>query len=257
MCLYLDLGVIRLPSYGVMITIGIILANLLAILLCKRYRLDGNDFIILEAYAFLGGFLGAKLLYLVVSFSQIDWGRIFEFDYFNRLMQGGFVFYGGLLWGIATIFAAGRLHHIVAAAYVRHMIGLIPLIHGFGRIGCFLAGCCYGRPYDGRFAVTFLEGSLAPSGIPLFPVQLTEALLLFLLGALILIADWKWQVSYTVELYLSLYGIIRFVLEYFRYDAVRGSLWIFSTSQWISIGLILWAVISVAAKITKSNDRNI
>lgn len=257
MCLYLDLGVIRLPSYGVMITIGIILANLLAILLCKRYRLDGNDFIILEAYAFLGGFLGAKLFYLVVSFSQIDWGRILEFEYFNELMQGGFVFYGGLLGGIAAIFAAGRLHRIRAASYVRHMIGLIPVIHGFGRIGCFLAGCCYGRPYEGGLAVTFPEGSLAPSGIPLFPVQLVEALLLFLLAAFILVADWKWQVSYTVELYLGIYGIIRFVLECFRYDAVRGSLWIFSTSQWISIGLMLWAVISVAAKITKSNDRNI
>lgn len=64
-----------------MIAMGVIIANLLAFWLLKRYKLDSNDFIILEAYTFLGAFIGAKLLFLLVSYSMIDWSRIFELTY--------------------------------------------------------------------------------------------------------------------------------------------------------------------------------
>lgn len=238
MKLYIQIGNLQLPTYGLLIVIGVIIANLIALYILKKYALDLCEFIILEAYTFLGAFLGAKLLYLWVSRENIDWSQFFDPDYFNQIMQGGFVFYGGLIGGIITALLAGKIHKIDSILYFRKFIVLIPIMHGFGRIGCHLAGCCYGKPYSGPFAVIFPEGSLAPSGISLFPVQLTEACFLFMIGALLVFLEIKKNYEYTIELYLILYSILRFVLEYFRYDDARGHFFLFSTSQWISIALI-------------------
>lgn len=243
MQLYVNVLSHRMPSYGLMIVIGVVLANLLALCLLKKFNQDANDFIILEAYAFLGGFIGAKLLYLVVSFKQIEWNRITEIDYFNQLMQSGFVFYGGLILGLVFILGAGKLHKLPAIEFIRNFIFLIPFIHCFGRIGCFLAGCCYGIPYGGIGAVVFPKDSLAISGVPLFPVQLVEAVFLMIISLTILILQLKLGWKYTVETYLITYGIIRFILEFFRNDDVRGSIYMFSTSQWISLLLIMVAIV--------------
>ncbi len=243
MKIFIEIGNFKLPTYGLMIVIGVALANLIAIKLIKKYKLDQYDFIILEAYTFLGAILGAKLLFLIVSFNEIDFSRIFEWSYLKALLQGGFVFYGGLIGGIFTVLLAGKLHKINTLTYMKTVICLIPIIHAFGRIGCFLAGCCYGKPYDGIFSVVFPEKSMAPSGIPLFPVQLFEAICLLIIGLGILFLQLKFDFTKTVELYLILYGILRFVLEYLRYDEARGHLLIFSTSQWISILLISFIIV--------------
>ena len=155
---------LTVPSYGLCIAAGMITANLAAFVLIRRRRMDGNDFIILEAYTILGAFLGAKLFYLWVSRTLIDWSRMADPAYFNEWMRGGFVFYGGLILGLASAFASGRIHRIDTMLYVKRFIFLIPWIHGFGRIGCFLAGCCYGIPWRGMFAVTFPAGCAAPFG---------------------------------------------------------------------------------------------
>lgn len=243
MKIFIEIGNYKLPTYGLMIIIGVAIANLVALKILKKYKLDHLDFTILEGYTFLGAIIGAKLLYLIVSFDEIDFGRIFEWPYLKALLQGGFVFYGGLIGGILTALLAGKIHKIKTLTYMKTVICLIPIIHAFGRIGCFLAGCCYGKPYDGIFSVVFPEKSMAPSGIPLFPVQLFEAICLLLIGFTILFLQMKFDFSKTVELYLILYGILRFILEYLRYDAARGHLLMFSTSQWISIFLILFIIL--------------
>lgn len=248
MHLIIQFGNLEIPAYGLMIVIGVISANLLAVPIIKKYQLDFNDFIILEAYTFLGAFLGAKLLYLWVSRAEIDWSRFFEDEYFNQIMQGGFVFYGGLIGGICSAFLAGKLHHIQAMSYIRKLIFLIPWIHCFGRIGCHLAGCCYGKPYGGLFAVTYPIGSLAPAGVKLFPVQLVEALGVLVIAIVIILLQVKRNFSYTIELYLVFYGILRIILEYFRFDEVRGAILGLSTSQWISIILIGFVLIKIGHK---------
>ncbi len=236
--LYINILQIEFPAYGLIIAMGVIIANLLALWLLKRFKFDGNDFIILEAYTFLGAFFGAKVLYLIVSYSMIDWARIFELDYFNALMRGGFVFYGGLLGGIGACYIGGKIHHISVRRYIQYFIWLLPLIHCFGRIGCHLAGCCYGQPYNGPFSIVYHEGALAPANIELFPVQLIEAICLFLIAIFILVFVLMGHASYSLEIYFIMYGIIRFVLEFFRGDSIRGKLLYLSTSQWISILLI-------------------
>lgn len=255
MQLYFNLFGHSLPSYGAMIATGIVISNILAItLILRMYELDLNDFIILEAYCFLGAFLGAKILYLIVSYKEIKWNRFFDLHYFNVLMQSGFVFYGGMIGGLCAILVAGKVHKINYKNYVQHCVFLIPLIHCFGRIGCFLAGCCYGIPYHGLCAVTFPSNSLAPSGIPLFPIQLVEAAGLLLLALGILLMD-RFIKKNTLVLYLFGYGCLRFGLEFLRNDGERGHLGKLSTSQWISVLMIILSVIIAIAGIRKSKNQ--
>ena len=102
MHLYLKFFGLALPSYGLMIATGIITANILAFFCLLQDKKDINDFLILEAGGFLGAVLGAKLLYLAVSWKTINWEKI-SLPTFNKLMQGGFVFYGGLIGGILAL----------------------------------------------------------------------------------------------------------------------------------------------------------
>lgn len=242
MALYLNILGFHIPSYGFMITLGVITANLFALYPLRKYKLNFDDMLILEAYTLLGAFLGAKLLYLFISYRDIDWSRMLEPQYFNYIMQSGFVFYGGLIGGLLLFLLAGKIHHIDWKPFIIHLIYLIPWIHGFGRIGCFLAGCCYGIPYDGPFAVQFPEHSIAPSDTTLFPVQLVEAICLLILAVVLAILDLKKSYPHTIAIYFIVYGILRFLLEYVRYDAVCGHLFALSTSQWISIGFVVGTI---------------
>ena len=241
MHLYIDLFGLSIPAYGMMIVLGILIANLVAFIVIKRTKRDINDLIILEAYCFLGGFFGAKVLYLLISYAEIDWERIVEIEYLSDIMKSGFVFYGGLVGGLLAVYLAGKLHKVDAEKYVREFIFLIPFMHGFGRVGCFMAGCCYGTPYDGLGAVIFPEESFAVPNVSLFPVQLVEAVFLLLITVGILVLQMKYKWYYTIELYLISYGILRFALEYVRYDAARGAFAGLSTSQWLSIVLVGFA----------------
>lgn len=255
MHMYFHIGEFSLPGYSLMILSGMVIANILAVFTVKKRRLDINDFIICEGYILLGAFIGAKLLYLWVSRNQIDWSRFWQPDYFNALMLGGFVFYGGLIGGLATCLAGCRIHKINFVTYISNLIYLIPLVHGFGRIGCFLAGCCYGRPYDGVLAVVFPEGVFAPAGIKLFPVQLVEALLLFVLALLVwTLSNSSKNNSGSIYCYLIGYGIIRFGLEYLRFDEDRGLIGSFSVSQWISIFVAAGAILYYLATHHKKKE---
>ena len=141
---------LSLGTYGICCVIGGAFAIWLAIRNGKRFQQD--RFAMLEAcvWALIGGFLGAKLLYLLVSFSDIV--EMFQTSGFNwntisSLLEGGFVFYGGLLGGLAALLL--YLHHfqLPYGVYLSSITPAVPLAHAFGRIGCFFAGCCYGIPY--------------------------------------------------------------------------------------------------------------
>lgn len=254
MCIYFNLFGLNLPAYGFCIALGVIASNVIALRMIHKYGLDFNDLVILEAYCMLGGFIGAKILYFIVSYKTIEWQRITETKYFNQLMQGGFVFYGGLIGGLLLTFLAGKIHKINEIEYVRKFIFLIPFIHSFGRVGCFMAGCCYGMPYDGPGAVVFPAGSYAPAGIKLFPIQLVEAGLLLCIAIIILLMQIYKNYVLSVELYLLLYSTARFVLEFFRYDDIRGKVAGLSTSQWISIFILIGTHIELIIKHKKSED---
>ena len=237
----------EIGTYTVMATIGILIAGWFACRAAKRRGLDSNDMIVTLLFSAIGVFLGSHLLYgltnlptiiaLIRSPEQVDsFWRLLQWLFY---LLGGSVFYGGLLGGLA----AGTL-------YLRHK-GLplgefgdiaapaIPLFHCFGRIGCFLGGCCYG--VEVPWGITY-SNSLIPqaNGVPRLPVQLIESgfnLLLFLL-LYILLRKGCFR-RRLLWLYCSIYPAGRFVLEFFRGDTYRG-IWLgLSTSQWISLILLL------------------
>ena len=122
--------------------------------------------------------------------------------------------------------------------YAGKEVAQIALAHACGRIGCFLAGCCYGRETDSFLGVVFPEHSMAPSGVKLLPTQLFSSAGDFLIMAILLLYSRKTRPKgRTGALYLILYGIGRFLIEFLRADD-RGTVGSLSTSQFISIGIV-------------------
>ncbi|MBR1622854.1 MAG: prolipoprotein diacylglyceryl transferase, partial [Pseudobutyrivibrio sp.] len=139
MHLYINLLGRNIPSYGLCIVIGGVVTNIIAYYILKKKDFDIDDFILMETYGFLGAFIGAKVLYLLVSINEIDWNRFFQYKYFLTLMEGGFVFYGGIIGAIIFAYISSRIYSIYFWNYFKEVLFLLPLGHAFGRIGCFMA----------------------------------------------------------------------------------------------------------------------
>jgi len=225
--------------YGLFIAAGIILASFVGWYQVRRYSKDLNDFIIIAAAAGLLGVIGAKLLYIVVSFREIDFSRILEVEYISAVMAGGFVFYGGLIGGLLGLWICYKLLKLDVTAYVRIAIPCLPIVHAFGRFGCSVVGCCYGMQYNGLGKIMYDHSLFAPNHVYLFPIQLTEAVGNLLIAAILLYYINQKGGKKGLELYLLLYGILRFILEFFRGDARRGLFFGLSTSQYISLAILL------------------
>lgn len=234
-----------IPYYGLMIIVGVFVAAVFGFIQCRIHKLDFDNFILIAAMGAGGGMIGAKLLFLIVSWDSIDFSRIFELEYLKMLMAGGFVFYGGLIGGLLMIAVAHFCLKVDCRPYMDKCIMVLPIAHGFGRIGCNIVGCCYGMPYDGPFAKVYADSVVAPVNVGLFPVQLTEAVLEFIIAAVLVIYinTNKNAKKYSLSIYLLMYSVVRFVLEYLRYDSQRGIYGMFSISQWISIAMFLAALV--------------
>ncbi len=238
----IQIGTIMISWYGLFIVLGIAAGVLLGYILMRINHLKFDDFIQIACFVGLGAMAGAKLLYLIVSWESIDFSRITDPEYFSALMGGGFVFYGGVFGGLLGLYLCGKILHIQVAVYARAAIPVIPVAHAFGRIGCAMAGCCYGVPYDGPGAVVYTESIAAPLNVPLFLVQAVEAAGNLVITGVLCMYDVycrrQGRRAKSVQLYLVMYAVQRFVLEFLRYDdSERGIILGLSTSQWIGIGI--------------------
>ena len=225
------------PSYGMMVVIGSLISIAVILLRCRKKNIHLDDQLYFVAFIIMFTLLGAKLLYLLL-FENAD--VIFEsWSSFLDYMGGGFVFYGGLIGGCVGAICYAKFFEVNAVAAAENFVLIIPLFHCCGRIGCFLAGCCYGIEYTGPLAVTFTESLGAPNNVSLFPVQLWEAGLNLLVFFLLLAVDKKLKRPLqNFGLYAVIYGVIRFLLEFLRGDPARG-VWLLSTSQWISLLILI------------------
>ena len=245
--------------YGLCIVMGLFAAGFFLYVDCKRKNLLWENALIADVIAVGIGFWGAKILYLAVSFTPRDLLAIIQQGEVQAVIQGGFVFYGGLIFGILGAFLGIKIAKCSMRDYENTLIQTIPLAHGFGRIGCLCAGCCYGKPTDHFFHVVFTHpASDAPVGIGLIPVQIYESLFNFILFFVLLFLDVKYPKNrLLVPIYLMAYSAERFVIEYFRYDEVRGFFGGLSTSQWISIVFFAAGAAVLSIRAIRKTEGNI
>lgn len=232
--------------YGLCIVIGLVCAFLIGYYLCKKTNLNTDDFILICAYLISFGFLGAKILYILVSFKTTDFRLVLKsVKTFNYYISSGFVFYGGVIGGLFALFLVKKIHKLDVYEYCKVIVPCLCIAHSFGRIGCSLAGCCHGRITTGRIYFLYKHSIAAPNNVKLFPIQGIEAISVFIIGivcTILVLRRAKVKVEY---LYMISYAMLRFILEFFRGDQERGFFLIFSTSQIISIAIII--VVSLIA----------
>lgn len=249
---------ITLPMYGVMIVLGASIGLIVAVYKPVYPDLPRQDITFSAFYAAIGVFVGAKLLYLATllplvirNFQRIKWNLLIA----NELISGGFVFYGGLIGAVIMIFIYSKKFKLPFLKLTENMIPSVPLIHAVGRIGCFCAGCCYGRPMDPPFGVHFHIDSVAPHDISFFPVQLVESFINLIIFIVVFAYSRKQRRGgQIIGLYLLMYSIARFILEFFRADSIRGAFLGISTSQWISILLLPISIILISGKFGKISN---
>lgn len=240
------IGKFTIHGYGLMIAIGVIVAVLVAIYRAKKAGIDPEVVLDLVLIGLICGFGGGKILYLIVEWKD------FIKSPMTYLGGGGFVVYGGIILAMivgAVYFTLKKKDPLIVMDLIMPEVSIA---QGFGRIGCFLAGCCYGRITDSVFGVVFPEGSLAPAGVKLIPTQLIMSAGNFLIAGILLIAATKLKKrGQILSLYLILYAVGRFAVEFLRNDH-RGAVGVFSTSQFISlfiviigIGLFVWSTIGI------------
>ena len=125
----------------------------------------------------------------------------------------------------------------------------VALAQGFGRIGCFLAGCCYGRETDSALGIVFHNSNYTPNDVKLLPTQLISSGLDFLLCAVLILLDRKKKGDGQIAgAYLVLYSIGRFILEFYRGDLIRGNVGALTTSQFIAIFVAMAGVVMIAVR---------
>ena len=227
----LTIGGLTVHGYGLMIGIGFIAAYLMTEFRARKYRMNTDIVFTLFISSVVFGLLGAKVLYYLTILDRVikDPGVILD-------EMEGFVVYGGIIGGVLAGYVVCRIKKEKFWQYFDLIAPAIALAQGFGRIGCLLAGCCYGKETDSPLSITFHTSDFAPNDVALIPTQIYSSILDFLnCIVLCLIARYAKKERTVSGCYLIFYSTGRFILEFFRGDLERGSVGVLSTSQFISI----------------------
>ena len=239
-----SIGPFTVHGYGLMIAIGILVAYVTAEYRAKKHGLDPDKIFYLVIWAVVGGFAGAKVLYFLTRLKDIMENPRVLLD-----LADGFVVYGGIIGGIFSAMAYCKIKKMPFLKYFDLVMPSVALAQGFGRIGCFLAGCCYGRETDSALGIVFHNSSYAPNDVKLLPTQLISSGLDFLLCAVLILLDRKKKGDGQIAgAYLVLYSIGRFILEFYRGDLIRGNVGALTTSQFIAIFVALAGVVLIAVR---------
>lgn len=225
---------LHIQTYGVMVLIGFFAAYFTVKIRAKKAGYK-TDIFYLSVWALVGGFVLAKVLYwitvagrMVTAIGSI--GSTITFGaFFKDYVLSGFVFYGGLIGGAIAV--AWYLHdeRQKFSDFVNVVIPAIPLGQAFGRIGCFFAGCCY--------------GDVCITANTILPVQLVESACNFAIFGILLLVLRNKKRPIGLALYLMMYSVVRFILEFFREDTIRGHVGTLSTAQFMGIFLFVLGVL--------------
>ena len=240
-----ELGSFSLPTYGVLIALGFLVGISLSARLARRSGLDPERITNLGIVLLVSAILGAKLFLIADNWTyySADLSRLFSLE---ALRSGG-VFYGGLVAAIGVAFYYTRRHRMPWLATADAMVPGLAFGHAIGRLGCYAAGCCWGRECHLAWAVTFTDPAAhsftgVPLNVPLHPTQLYEASGTALIGIVLLCLYLRPHAAGTIlGAYLVLYSSFRFFVEFFRDDAARTLLVgeTVSTTQAVAVGLAL------------------
>lgn len=250
----LQIGTFSIRWYGIMAAIGFLLACLVISANRKIAKLSSDQASNTLFVAILSGIVGARIFYVVQFFDDYRDNPVSII----RIDQGGLVFYGGFILAIVSLIFYCRKNHLDFIRILDIYTPAIAVAHACGRIGCFLNGCCYGKPAgDAWYAVHYPADSLPCrhyGHVGLYPVQLVEAGEVLLLFVLFFYLVRRLKRGLPTALYLMIYGVLRFLNEWMRGD---NPSWIFTPAQWIGLGLIAAGAVLFKVCYGKKADDNI
>ncbi len=227
-------GAIHLYSYGLCIAIGVLLSLFLMQRRAVKEGFPKPEEVLDMAFAVLvWGFLGARLFYVLQNFSyyRAEPLKIFA------IWEGGLIFYGGAISGFLGLWLMSRKKKWSFWKILDFLVPYVALSHAFGRIGCFLNGCCFGKACDLPWAVRFPELPYA-----VHPTQLYEAIYDLMLFIFLINRGKRARFEGEISLlYFLLYGIGRYTIEFLREPS-----WVWmglTSNQWLSAVIIVAAFI--------------
>jgi phosphatidylglycerol:prolipoprotein diacylglycerol transferase len=239
------IGSFGVPAYGILVAIGVTAGLLVAVRMARLQGIDGDRTWDLGVFVVLAAIIGAKALLIINDFR---WYAENPREIFSlATLQAGGVFYGGLLAAIGVSVWYMRKNRMPWLRTADAFAPGLALGHAIGRLGCFAAGCCYGKPTDAWWGVTFTSPTASqisgtPLNTPLHPTQLLESVVelinFFVLAWMVRHKKFEGQV---IGAYLFLYGVARYFMEFLRGDPERGSVFggAMSGTQLISILLVI------------------
>ena len=240
-------------TYSVLSIGGLLVSGGAACFLGKRRRIGAADIVLMMLAVVAGVLIGGHLLYGLTHGKEImqavsALGREPFWDVVGWLAAcfGGMVFYGGFLGSVAAVMIYTHFAKTLHRPTVLDILAVAtPLFHTFGRIGCFLGGCCYGVESDWGFLVHSNPLQPEMAGVVRFPVQLIEAGCNLAIFGFLLFLFWRGKyIGKLLQIYILVYAPIRFCLEFYRGDEIRGIWFGLSTSQWISLLLLIFVIVS-------------
>lgn len=251
-----EAGGLTIYSYGVLLAAAYLLGLQFALMRARSRGLDAQRVMDLGIWIILSALAGAKLLLLIVDFDQFTANPR---DLLSLARSGG-VFYGGLIAAVVVALVYLRRHHMPLWTTTDVFAPGIALGHIVGRLGCLLAGCCFGKPASVPWAVTFDDPAAqaisgTPLGVPLHPTQLYEAGAEALILIFLLLFERRGRAfpGRTFWSYMLLYGVSRFVVELYRGDS-RGLVFdTLSTSQFVSALLVPLSIVMLILLSRRTN----
>jgi phosphatidylglycerol---prolipoprotein diacylglyceryl transferase len=236
-------------TYGVLVAAGFLIGLAIAAHRARRAGLRPEQISDLGVWLIVSGMLGGKLFHVIFFWDEFirpwlvtDW----SFSMRLRSLREGFVFYGGFIVATLTMAVYARAKRLPLAKVADLLAPCIAFGHAFGRLGCFFNGCCYGKACTLPWAVKFPSPHVM-AGIPLHPTQLYEVIgnvVLFLgLSAFAKHKRFDGQIWW---LYVLSYGVLRFVIEFFRGDYERYYFGGFTLGHAIAAAMIVVALVALA-----------
>lgn len=216
-----SLGPLTIHTYGVFVAVGFAVAIIVTVRIARAYSIGSQQVMDTAFVGVLWGVIGSRVFFLFIYPSHY-WTHPLEIF---KIWEGGLVFSGGIVGAAAAMFFYSRRHGIAFRRMVDLWVPGVALGQAFGRFGCFMAGCCYGKPFSGIWGVVFTNpASLAPLNISLHPTQLYAALSGFLIFAILYFAQKRKKFEGQIALwFFILHSTSRLLEERFRADD-RGML---------------------------------